>query len=288
MNNSFSILDNIDKEFIKQNSIEDIVAEEKLYSKKNDVYLIKVSCTCKSEKHYIYKEFKGEDRSSRLRREIYFYEELCRAGVFTFLKKPAFNKPANQNNADGLTTCRIARNEIGMKINPEMPELNVPRLYYVGESFLILEFLGRKNLLDYILEEENKEYTQIGKSDSKSGLSNYKPLLDALGFITDFNNYMKAIKNRSYILCDMNFRNFILVSDRIFRVDFEDCREGEVEEDAGKFIAFFLTYKPEFTHWKKQLAASIQKHCITHLHMNGKLLEEEILKEFNSMKSRRK
>src|SRR4030042_2924019 len=258
MNNSFSILDNIDKEFIKQNSIETIVAEEKLYSKKNDVYLIKVSYSCKSEKHYIYKEFKGEDRSSRLKREIYFYEELCCAGAFTFLK------------------------------NPEKQKLNVPRLYYVGKSFLILEFLGRKNLLDYVLEEENKEYIQIGKSYSKPGLSNYKPLLDALGFITDFNNYMKAIKNRSYTLCDMNFRNFILVSERIFRVDFEDCREGEVEEDAGKFIAFFLTYKPEFTLWKKQLAASIKKHCITNLRMNGKLLEEEILKEFNSMKSRRK
>ena len=258
MNNSFSILDNIDKEFIKQNSIETIVAEEKLYSKKNDVYLIKVSYSCKSEKHYIYKEFKGEDRSSRLRREIYFYEELCRTGAFTFLK------------------------------NPEIPELNVPRLYYAGGFFLILEFLGKKNLLDYILEEENKEYIQAGKSYSKPGLSNYKPLLDALGFITGFNNYMKAIKNRSYTLCDMNFRNFILVSDRIFRVDLEDCREGKVEEDAGKFIAFFLTYKPEFTLWKKQLAASIKKHCITNLRMNGKLLEEEILKEFNSMKSRRK
>ena len=92
MNNSFSIFDNLDKEFIKQNSIEDIVTEEKLYSKKNDVYLIKVSYTCKPEKHYIYKEFKGEDRSSRLGREIYFYEELCCAGAFTFLKNPEKQK----------------------------------------------------------------------------------------------------------------------------------------------------------------------------------------------------
>lgn len=288
MNNSLSILDNLDKEFIKQNSIKDIVAEEKLFSKRNDVYIIKVFRNCKSEEYYIYKEFKGKDKSSRLRREIYFYEELCRAGAFTFLRKSAFSKSANHNNADGPTRCRIAGKETGMKINPVMPDLNVPRLYYAGESFLILEFLGRKNLLDYILEEENKVYNQIRKSDSKPGLSNYKPFLDALGFITNFNNYMKAIKNRSYILHDMNFRNFILVSDRIFRVDFEDCREGEVEEDAGKFIAFFLTYKPEFTSWKKKLAASIKKHCITNLHMNGKLLEEEILKEFDSMKSRRK
>lgn len=241
MNDSFYILSNVDKKFIEKHNIKRISIEEKLYSKKNDVYIIKVSFALKPERLYIYKEFKGEDKSRRLRREIYFYKEFY-----------------------------------------------APRLFYRGKSFIILEFLGRKNLLDYIEEKENKEYVQNDKSDLKTSLYEHKPLQDALGLIISFNSCMKAIKKRSYILGDMSFRNFILVSDRILRVDFEDCREGKIEEDAGKFIAFFLTYKPEFTEWKKQLAESIKNHCIYHLNMNSKLLEEEILKEFKSMKSRRR
>ena len=49
----------------------------------------------------------------------------------------------------------------------------------------------------------------------------------------------------SIALNDVNLRNFI-AAERIYGLDFEDCRAGTKVEDMGKFCAFALTLRSCF------------------------------------------
>jgi hypothetical protein len=74
----------------------------------------------------------------------------------------------------------------------------------------------------------------------------------------------------------------------VYRVDFEDCCEGKVEEDMGKFIAFFLTYDPSFTAWKKSVSESIKSYCKDTMDINISRVDQEIEMELVRMAERRK
>jgi hypothetical protein len=258
---SENILNNLKKKFIEGNNIKSAVAEEKLYSKKNSVYKIRISFGSNREssgassgRYYILKEFEGEDKGYRFEKELFFYRHI--------------------SGSSGL---------------------NLPCIYYEGDTFLIIEFLGEKTLLDYIIEKEKDGHETGGgtNDDASSGVNkpvfeiDYRPIADSLRYIIDFNNYFKDNFLKPYILSDMNLRNFISTGGKTYRIDFEDCREGHVEEDAGKFIAFFLTYKPEFTSWKQDKAKLMQIYCVENLGMNEARLKEEVEKELQAMKKRR-
>ena len=71
------------------------------------------------------------------------------------------------------------------------------------------------------------------------------------------------------------------------RVDFEDCKVGEIEEDIGKFIAFFLTYDPSFTSWKRSVAESMKSLCRDTMDVDIPRISLEIEKELGRMALRR-
>jgi len=137
----------------------------------------------------------------------------------------------------------------------------VPEIYFKGNDFLFIEYLGEKTLLDIITGQE-----LISRSNSQQ-LSDFekrssRTIDSIIGKVCScLNSCYLEIKNatgKSLITGDMNLRNFILKStsygDDMYRIDFEDYKIGIIEEDLGSFCAFILSYYPAFTEWKIGLA----------------------------------
>ena len=107
--------------FLKEEKITGIYRKEKLFSRKNDVYKIEVE-SGSGIKLYVLKQYRGEDRNSRIKNELFFYDLLGING------------------------------------------LEVPQIYYSDEEILIMEFMGDRTLLDYIIQEENSAGGRSGDS----------------------------------------------------------------------------------------------------------------------------
>jgi hypothetical protein len=166
--------------------------------------------------------------------------------------------------------------------------LKIPQIYYRDSDFLILEYLGDVNLLDYITGRELSfnENTQV--PGNAGGLIEEHPLLyDALSYIFNFNKLLYGITKKSYVLKDLNFRNFLIKDGILYRVDFEDCGPGALEQDFGRFIAFLLTYDPSFTGWKLNTSKIIKKFCEGAFNIDLKKIEIEIKLELKAMEQRR-
>jgi len=230
-------------DFVASRGITGIYGKERLFSKKNDVYKIEVESVT-GIGWYVLKKYRGKDRYSRMKNELYFYSLLQENG------------------------------------------LQVPPIFYEGEEVLVTRFTGDRTLLDYIIHEENQAPGRA-RPDS-TGLAKWLPLLaGSLRYIYDFNRTLREASGKSYILNDMNFRNFLLAGGDIFRVDLEECRAGLLEEDMGKFMAFFLTYDPPFTTWKRSVSESMKSLCRDIMDMDITRIELEIKKELIRMDKRR-
>jgi tRNA A-37 threonylcarbamoyl transferase component Bud32 len=165
--------------------------------------------------------------------------------------------------------------------------LKVPHVYYSDEEMVIMEFMGDRTLLDYITHKENSTRGN-DISESNDYFRQLPSLNGALNYIYGFNKKLKTLTEKSYVLNDMNHRNFLLPGKKVCRVDFEDCRLGIVEEDMGKFIAFFLTYNPSFTEWKRSVSESIKSYCRDTMDIDISRIDWEIEKELKKMAERRK
>lgn len=60
---------------------------------------------------------------------------------------------------------------------------------------------------------------------------------------------------------DINFRNFLWHSEKVYLLDFELCKEGPREEDMGRIMAFALMYHPVDTPWKRGFVAEFLAQC---------------------------
>jgi len=155
-------------------------------------------------------------------------------------------------------------------------------------TFLIMEFLGDETLLDYITEREQADNSKLVNCGNLDYFMNkYEPLSGTCAYISDFNTVLKKDTGKSYILNDMNLRNFLKPGSKIHRVDFEDCRQGMVEEDFGKFIAFLLTYNPAYTSWKIWMSGCIKELCKISLNLDTDKIDLETARELKCMKERR-
>ena len=247
MEEKISLLDYFDRGFLEEAEVVSAVRQNKFYSKKNRVNSVDIVFRDRSNKTYVIKEYTGVDRYIRSRNESFFYDVL----------KNSY--------------------------------LRIPGIFYRKEGFLIMEFLGNETLLDYItlMEKADNQISMEVCSSPESFMRIYRPLADACFYINNFNKTLENTTGRSFVLNDMNLRNFLLPGNEIHRVDFEDCCEGKVEEDFGKFIAFLLTYRPSFTGWKMMVSECIKKICADLMALDLSRINFEVEQEFERMKKRR-
>ncbi|MCG8481936.1 MAG: hypothetical protein MJA31_01395, partial [Clostridia bacterium] len=111
-------------------------------------------------------------------------------------------------------------------------DVNIPTIYKQDKDSIYMEYIEGTLLLDYFIELEKKHenhYDEFIKKVVKAHQDIYSAL---------------HTFEKNTILKDMNFRNYLVKEDKIYRIDFEDCEPGKIESDIGKLAAFALTYDP--------------------------------------------
>lgn len=152
--------------------------------------------------------------------------------------------------------------------------LPVPQILVIGKDYIGLEYLEGALLLDC--------YCDLESTDSSS--SKFLHEADYLfinALCSWFKNFYKAVREitgKQIIMGDVNFRNFI-VKDIIYGIDFEECREGSIEEDIGSLCAFALTYNPSFTIWKTTMVNELQRIFSEVLNLDKELVKKETTKQ---------
>lgn len=162
-------------------------------------------------------------------------------------------------------------------------KIPAPKLFYTGKKHIILEYLKGQLFLNFF---ENLEMA------ASSGKESWDASCRAAFFLAHwFKRFYKTAENhfgQTVILYDVNLRNFILKDDMVYGFDFEDCRPGKKETDTGRLCAYFLTYAPAFTPWKKELAQEIFQIFTRHLGLNRLMVNEEMSKELKAISRRRR
>jgi len=146
----------------------------------------------------------------------------------------------------------------------------VPQIYFKGNDYLFIEYLGDKTLLDIITDQES--ISQKGPDfEIQSNRIIDSIVKKVCSCLKSCYSETKKATGKSIIMGDMNLRNFILKNtfcgDELCRIDFEDYRDGIIEEDLGSFCAFILSYYPALTEWKIELAGKFiisfkQNFCV--------------------------
>ena len=150
-------------------------------------------------------------------------------------------------------------------------DLPVPQILVTGKDYIGLEYLEGTLLLDCYCDLESTD----GSSSKFLHESDYFFINALCSWFKNFYKAVKDITGKQIIMGDVNFRNFI-VKDIIYGIDFEECREGSIEEDIGSLCAFALTYNPSFTIWKKTMVNELQRIFCEELNLDKKLLKKEV------------
>lgn len=154
--------------------------------------------------------------------------------------------------------------------------LLVPKILENNGKSIVLEDLGETTLLSI--------YEELEKNND----NNYQAIIENL--LLCLQCFYKAAEDfygKECILFDMNFRNFIVKNNQIYRIDFEEVTFGKKESDIGKLLAFGLTYSPEFTEWKKEFEQALVLGIIESGVYDMESVEEEKNLELARIRRRR-
>ena len=159
--------------------------------------------------------------------------------------------------------------------------LDVPKIYFEGDDYLLLEYIDGETFLDVVTNLEKSQGENIHYT------KNYMVLFQLFKWLQNLQRITKETLGKSYIFMDINFRNFIL-KDKIYGVDLEDCScKGYKEIDGGKFCAYLLTYNPSFTPWKKAVIKQALDIMTIEFGYNREVLEKETKRELSKIQNRR-
>ena len=158
----------------------------------------------------------------------------------------------------------------------------VPDIIEAEYPYIILEYLDGKLLIDVFEEYEMK---CSGEYENKKLIGMW------LEWLEGFYDSSHSLYSEQYICLDINFRNYMLreMNHQLFMYgfDFEQCRQGVIETDIGRMMAFALMYHPAKTRWKQQFIDLLAKMAIEKFNLNKALVQKEYEQELLVMKTRR-
>lgn len=153
---------------------------------------------------------------------------------------------------------------------------SVPKLISVSNDEVILEDLGDLTFLDWLKKEERN-----------SSVTYHKMIIKFLSFLQKFYKTTNEYYGKQYIINDVNLRNFLVNNNKIYGIDFEQCKEGKIESDIGKIIAYIITYEPIATDWKFKFINDFIHIFLLNFNLNVVLLIKEIKLELYNIVERR-
>jgi hypothetical protein len=158
----------------------------------------------------------------------------------------------------------------------------VPHLFYADNESIVIEYIEGPLLLDFICWQESVS----GTNSSALGKPVYQVIYSLCCWLKDFYTAARDISGKQIIMGDINFRNFI-IREKIYGVDFEECREGRIEEDIGRLCAFAITYTPAFTSWKIAMTGELFRVLNRELGLDKEVTKRELQKELLAIARRR-
>ncbi|AKL94375.1 putative protein kinase [Clostridium aceticum] len=200
----------------------------------------------------------------------YFQEELHQS-KYVVVKKYLLSKEKMKKEIDLLLLLK-------------QEGLSVPEIYQQKSNYIIMEYIQGKTLLETIEERERNSALEKGKVYE----SNRALIESLIEWMEKFYAIAKFINKSETILGDVNLRNFIVGEDeKVYGIDFEDCREGEIQEDITRLCAYVLTYSPSFTPWKIQFSAELLYLFIKRFAMDEEMLIKKVEGEINAINIKR-
>ena len=158
----------------------------------------------------------------------------------------------------------------------------VPHLFYAGHESIVIEYIEGPLLLDFICWQENVN----GSNSSELAGPVYQAIYSLCRWFKEFYSAARDVSGKQLIMGDVHFRNFI-IREKIYGVDFEECREGRIEEDIGRLCAFALTYTPAFTSWKIAMTGELFRILNLELDLEKEVTKREMQKELLAIAKRR-
>jgi len=153
--------------------------------------------------------------------------------------------------------------------------INVPSIIKAEENYLYLEDLGEVNFLEWYEEQEKNNALDISM------------VYNLCSWFKDFYSAVFEFYKKQFILYDVNFKNFIICDNKVYGIDFEQVRPGHIEEDAGRLVAFGLTYNPSMTEWKMDFRNILINILSNELNIEKEKIISEENKELAAIKKRR-
>jgi hypothetical protein len=148
----------------------------------------------------------------------------------------------------------------------------VPQICGQGEDYILLEYLDGTLLLDRFCSLED-----VHGSETTALADSTRRLITRLCcWFKAFHDALPDMNGRRLIMGDVNFRNFIVVNEKVYGIDLEECREGRIEEEVGSLCAFALTYTPSFTVWKMVTVQELLRVFTTEFNLDQELVIMEI------------
>ncbi len=144
-------------------------------------------------------------------------------------------------------------------------KLSTPRILEIDENIVFYEYIKGETFLA-LLENENL---------------NEEKIILLLKWLFEFYNITKLI------LKDAHLRNFIYNENKVYGIDFETVKQGEIKEDIANLVVFILTYNPSFTNYKILTAKILLKNAIKLFSLDKNELKEEIIKQSKIIEKRR-
>jgi len=180
--------------------------------------------------------------------------------------------PEDKNTDGG--PCRRAGFEVAMLNRLYCGGVFVPKLIAYKNDLLTMEYIESVTLTDFIEAQETET-----------------ALLSAniiAGRLTDWFEAFYSAAPKGNIRGDVNCRNFLVTNENfIAGIDFEKSHTGSRETDLGKLLAFILTYRPEYTVYKKVLTNLIYKKFIVRFDLDPALVSFAMDCELNDIFVRR-
>lgn len=167
------------------------------------------------------------------------------------------------------------RKEIEMLLLLSVSGVPVPQVWATGDDYIVEEYLDGTLLLDGFCWLED-----VHGSETTSLADSTRRFVSRLCYwFKAFHNALPEVNGRRLIMGDVNFRNFIVVNEKVYGIDLEECREGSIEEEVGSLCAFALTYNPSFTLWKMVTVGEVLRVFNAEFNLDQEIVIKEIKRQ---------
>jgi tRNA A-37 threonylcarbamoyl transferase component Bud32 len=119
--------------------------------------------------------------------------------------------------------------------------VSVPPVLYYDEDNLVTQFIRGETVCD-----------QLQIWEELDALAQAAELGELLAdWLLGFSRAAEELWGDStWVMGDVNLRNFLISSGKVYGLDFETASPGDRLQDAAGVLAFLLTYDPALTEWK--------------------------------------